>query len=949
MKKRISLIIVILCIAVCSIVLGACASGGRGKVDGLFDVYNPTYNPYVEPSKVDEGMTIDGKADEAVWNDESQIWWEGVSVLGQRASSQGAIDKTKYPKLEVESKVTTHFGENGLYFFASVDDPVINVWDETNQTGFFEPWQTGISFYVCRENTETGDIDRNGLEIHATASGKFYVGQYHINAFVKYPKISITQAARIRGGNLNAHGSGTAEGYDIEMFIPWETLRLEGKPERIRAKFALVRHPNVYNFNRVYEHLDASAWTDQTTWVPFTENGKYYIPAAPTGYTIDGLDDDWSNYNGEVERVEFTPVELDQHNNPIYYDAWYGNVVDASHERATTRAIEETDENADPRYIEYKMVKTPEGLIVFVDALQRLYLDSYSENCQNTNVELQLKDKQGNSVQLIFSSVVGPNMTSSAWTCEQTQIELPQTGEKLKKINAELFISNEAFLLYEIDFSAESMKVGFGFRNGTYRPWVPTDTVTIDTHEVVYKQTAACHTVNMPFIFFAYGHTLYGSDYRRYSVGENGIFSGVYTDPDFTLDGKDDDAGWASYDGVEAKAIGRADNGNTADVGKGFTAKAKKGTDGVYVYAVAKHAKLSNNEFREYRASDFAVYFAITNDDYTSADDAKWLVGKTIHLSSIGLDNNDCAMYRNSVKGEDGLYTTVIEAFVPYFQVMGSLTTTDDTENSGGVNWEEIYDLQTGETADGYSLRVGFEWIDNFESAHMQYRGNDICWREPLHYSMPSFKGKSITARDGGFTMHWLDENGLRNLAVAPIAVDWSAYEGDVVRISDNVDESHYADFKAVLLSDGLHIRTEAKQHYYYEGNAFSDYANNWSTWYRNTNYEIYLNATDGTSDLGQFTAGMNGWSTLEERGHAQAVWKISEAEDGGYDVTIDVFIKMDYLKSTLGVTEAPSSVTIGYAFSNFNTSGITTTLPVDWGWKSTARYPVTESGISIA
>ena len=104
MKKRIKAIIPLAVISAgCAIAATAC--GGNPYNFPSYSYQNPDRSEL--PLETDAEITLDGKLDENVWNDENRKW----------------LDVTKATDTNVNLRATSYIGEKGVYMAFDVDDP----------------------------------------------------------------------------------------------------------------------------------------------------------------------------------------------------------------------------------------------------------------------------------------------------------------------------------------------------------------------------------------------------------------------------------------------------------------------------------------------------------------------------------------------------------------------------------------------------------------------------------------------------------------------------------------------------------------------------------------------------------------------------------------------------------------------------------------------------------
>lgn len=477
MKKKIIALILSAITAFACFSLTAC---GEDKPYGdQYDFTNIRVN-----HNIDEGVVIDGKADEEFWQGKS--YYTDESSDGSK-STEESYRATK-PFVPAEVSVATHFTDKGVYYYAAVDDKFIASFDEKNNRAFGTYYKTGFSFYICRSGVTS--LNDNGLEIAVATDNRIAIKRYK-NGYQYVALKGIEAKAFVKSPVLNERGNGTCDGYSVELFVPWSCLGLEEKPSYVRTMFATVRHKDgTGNTTRSFEWLSENiSTTNPTTWDIFREDGFFVVPK-PVDYAIDGDLTDWASYtaNGGVERrVDLYSID--------------GNGA-------------ATDPDTDPRFVRYGMIKGSNGIYLYTEALMRLCLTGEDTWWKNTNIELKFEDKYGTTL-AVYATANGaiPN-TFSCFKAADSGVTLG--SEQLKLITAEFFIPYETLRIMDIEVEVDVFKVGYAFRNGQRQN--ATDPFELDKNEVIKVQTPG-GGASQPFIFYEQGKTLS----FRHNVTDKGI------------------------------------------------------------------------------------------------------------------------------------------------------------------------------------------------------------------------------------------------------------------------------------------------------------------------------------------------------------------------------------------------------------------------------------------
>ena len=865
MKKKISVLFLSLFFVLSTVFMFACSNrNGNEDYFGDYDFTNP---PEIEKTyDVDEGVKLDGVFDEDFWSGDLS-WWEAVA---DGSGCNNAVAKPMFEEKDpVNVKITSHFTDKGAYFAAKIDDPVITVYRNTGEP--YSTYQkTGFSLYLAPFGSTT--IANNAFELIFAADGSSMLRKHYLGEYNNYPLTTVGCGINIRGEvDENGNGEGV-EGYDMEIFVPWSALGLEGKQDYLYGLVALQRHLDASgNSQFSWENVSTEMnWGNPSTWAVYTKDG-YFVAPDPTAKVIDGNKDDWADYAGEVKRV---------------------------------RTIENDVEG--DRYLEYMITKEEDGLYVYSEALVNLWLTGENDWYRNTNIELNITTATEGNAQFYVAAEdkVTKNITGIIKR-EQKVVN----GKTYNFVTAEAFVSNETLMLQGVDVEKDYFRVGFSFRNG--RRQNSDEELDPAENEVIVPITLGAKTYQ-PFIWFSYGSDPYGNKVGRLYVYEDGI--GGISASDKVIDGNYVD--WDDYKGVDAVAEGRANvtEGvtDTSSMGKGFVAQAIKGTDGVYVYATVRHAQWKEIDLEGHMNSNLAVGFALTNTDYTGNNSTlEWLRGNEIFFTSVGSNYGGAVDYvinRSENVDDKGLYTTVIEGFIPYNVLFSGHINNSGSTNVSDIDWDTVFNSETGEIAEGYALRVGFQWRTREEQAYMQGRNLRNDWMTCIFESVPS--------KENAWKMFFLDDKGIHQSRVTGdsfLNIDWeNEYSGETSKVvGTGASSDLYTQTKAILKSDGLYTHTVSKMKHFTQGIATS--GDWWNFWYKNTSVEIRgVNANNENVQLAYIST-----YVCSNTGDIFDIDYVYDVTFDGtyYYITLDTFIDNNYLCSKLGYSEVPESVVAGFAF----------------------------------
>ena len=864
MKKKIYVIVLSLILVFAAIFVTACGGNGtnnggnNGDGSGVFGNYDFTNPP--EPQKVydtDPGVTLDGKFDEDFWKADLN-WWKGTSSDGSR-SNNGTLSGSLTP---CDVKATSYFTDKGAYFAMSTTDSVINVQQKSMRYNVYQ--KTGMSLYLAPFGVT--DLPGHAYELIFAADGSTMLRRHYLGEYNHYPLTSIGCGVNIRGAVDDLGNASGVDGYDLEIFVPWSAIGLEGKPDYLRAMVSTQRHQNTTDRSQFGWELvtEGANFGQPNTWSLFTEKGLFKAPA-PTAYTVDGDDSDWSDYKGSVLGV---------------------------------------DSSVDSRYLKYKAVKADDGVYFYAEALQRLWLTDNGEWYRNTNVEIDFTNKTGGTRQYYFTAA-GQQTENITAVMKREAVRVDDKDYNL--IKAECFISNETLFLSGVDEINGAYRAGLAFRNGVFQN--AGDDFTEEKNETIKKITIDA-PADKPFIWYALGCAPWFASQHPY-ISERGFTSVIAKDK--TIDGGFSD--WNDYYGVDAVAYGRSnvESGvtDTSSMGKGFTAKAIKGTDGVYVYATVRHAQWKTTDLESHMNSNLAVGFALTNTSYTGNNDTlEWFRGHEIFFTSIGSNygpNVNYVINRSAEKDDKGLYTTVIEGFIPY-NLLFDINANDEWHTNKKIDWSEIFNTETGEIAEGYALRAGFQWRTREESDYMQGRNKRNDWMPCIFESVPT-KGNA-------WKMYFVDEAGTHISRVTGKhfgKIDWeNGYTGLTSKVEGTgVGAGMNTTTKAILKEDGLYIRTTAKMKHFTGGIAAS--GNWWEFWYKNSSMEIKTITKTNKNDRLAYVSAY----AAENAGDIFDIdYVFNVTHDGEYyNIVADVFIDNAWILKKTGYSEMPSSIVLGVAY----------------------------------
>lgn len=220
-KKGLRILLWVLLAAVvigCGVFAGVKLLGGKW-IPGTDYHYESSLRWYETVGSV----VVDGKLDDAVWKDITP--YEKTTNRANRAEKYEALESRIR---ECNATVYTAFSPEGLFLYAETDDPVVN-------TSVVSPLaKTAFEFYLCSQEalTKWGNIFE--FTVSADNCLKLRVREHHpdtgLEGWVNVPSVGIKSYTRLKDS-----------GYSVECFIPWSTLNMDQKPEKLQLATAMIR------------------------------------------------------------------------------------------------------------------------------------------------------------------------------------------------------------------------------------------------------------------------------------------------------------------------------------------------------------------------------------------------------------------------------------------------------------------------------------------------------------------------------------------------------------------------------------------------------------------------------------------------------------------------------------------------------------------------------------
>ena len=185
-------------------------------------------NPEPELAKTDAGFKIDGVADEEAYKNAN---WLYLSNNGEGNN--------------VNIAVTSHFGEQGMYFVFDVTES-FPIYVNPNRSSTIN---SGIEMYLAPAGTKN-ERENNFFEIDLQPTGDIFFkmtnGRWgYVDAKTTNDKMA-RLGATTKGGAIN---TDECYGYVLELFIPWDYLEWLGVDVAKMQDHALVNIAHITSFN----------------------------------------------------------------------------------------------------------------------------------------------------------------------------------------------------------------------------------------------------------------------------------------------------------------------------------------------------------------------------------------------------------------------------------------------------------------------------------------------------------------------------------------------------------------------------------------------------------------------------------------------------------------------------------------------------------------------------
>ncbi|MGN1062261.1 MAG: hypothetical protein ACI4RO_03950, partial [Candidatus Scatosoma sp.] len=226
--KRKLLTAVCVAFAVCLTAAGCAVKATDDELSSLENFQTPQTeheNAYLSQYVPDDGFSIDGILDETVWEENGTAWT--------------FEHDTSTPENPITMTSMSYLGEKGVYFAFSVKDSAI--YYSADRTASHN---TSVELYLSALGSH--EWDGNSFRISVVPTGADSCETEMRTRRVKTADFgggdalgktwALWYKAHFAGCHINGMGidSSFNEGYDIELFVPYESLGLSEKPQAIQ-------------------------------------------------------------------------------------------------------------------------------------------------------------------------------------------------------------------------------------------------------------------------------------------------------------------------------------------------------------------------------------------------------------------------------------------------------------------------------------------------------------------------------------------------------------------------------------------------------------------------------------------------------------------------------------------------------------------------------------------
>lgn len=250
--------------------------------DYTFKEFIDNYKKTTSYESKDQNINFDGVLDEKVW--EKQRW----------------LDVKHTTENSIKVKMTSYFGEDGLYMAFDVDDLGI-YYDKNKDVNN----NSGVQLYLSSLDGAK-NITGHGYEMTLNAGGKVDIKRFEDGAY--RPFLGRVYSASTIKGELN---TAEAKGYVMEVFVDYALLG--GEPDGIYSNVAIVRSMSKEGGQRQWYSFGlvdrGASWTRAETWWSFDENGLVAYEVAKNHDSNGKIEGEDKVAHGDDYTFEIVPNE----------------------------------------------------------------------------------------------------------------------------------------------------------------------------------------------------------------------------------------------------------------------------------------------------------------------------------------------------------------------------------------------------------------------------------------------------------------------------------------------------------------------------------------------------------------------------------------------------------------------------------------------------------------
>ncbi len=386
MKRRFTLIIAVLLMAIASFALSACEPQ-EVTPESEFGKSEYSYTNPTKSSESENGILYDGVLDEEIYKNEA-YWYEGYFGEDNR---RAVYPKDEYEMSLAEGKLFVYLSDTGIHVASKVkDDVIFTGMYASDGRLIFDVSMTGINMFI----TNPYEGNTKSMEWRVTADGASSLLR---NRDGYSGRLGWTIYGSKIGTTVNApNGRTNAEGYVIEAFMPYENTIFKSKPESIGVVFGLNRVSKADaesgNIRRVFEvsdEINGVSTATPSSWLPVDANGWVKTVKYTPDAEVFGNEQYWNEYDGNTLKAVSYDTKI--------YDT--RNVTNSTDFNSYVAGV-----NYDPNFNEtkekgmtVKAVLLEDGFYFDVTAKHNLIRQGSDDWGQNNNIELNFTSHVGAS------------------------------------------------------------------------------------------------------------------------------------------------------------------------------------------------------------------------------------------------------------------------------------------------------------------------------------------------------------------------------------------------------------------------------------------------------------------------------------------------------------------------------------------------------------------------